>query len=157
MQKVIPALDAFAKCKQKRHKDKTRQKRFIDPFSLTVIALGVVVGSLGSYIWSWFSPDSSYNRINEMEKRGKEREAAQKLKEEERDRQIAALEEALEEALHKLQETVNRTLEVVDQLSKDVTKNTRAIGHLAKLIPAVSLSAADIKFDIREEAKMLTR
>lgn len=62
-----------SKRSKKNKKKHDRKKRFVEPITITVIAVVVValfvVSSIATWIYSYAAPGSSYNRLNDLEPR----------------------------------------------------------------------------------------
>ena len=155
---VALALDEFSRCLAKfmevQH-GKRRHKRFIDPITLiigkVVVVTVLVVSAIGTTLYSWLSPNSSSNRLDEVEKREKERAEADRK----RDEKMAQMEEALRHAKELRQDLARIQLD----LNARIHSNRMAIGDLATLLPSAAMTGSNLTvnmYDTRRQLEEMT-
>lgn len=120
-----------------------RDKRFFDPITLGAIGIGVVVGcaQIGEAIYSYFSPNSSSNRLDRMEIENAERD--KKLK-------------SIDVDLHKAKSIRSDLIELERLLINNITMMDQKIDYLASSIPRIAMTAADMVQVIDKEKTTIT-
>lgn len=137
---ICDALNTFASCERRGSR---RPKRFLDCITIGLIAWAAicVVGWIGEVFYTYVNPNSSYNRLKEVETRQQPAERMRNLTDE-----IAA-EKAIRQQI----------IDIEAKLDAQLKTTTDAVGQLARLIPSVAMSAGQFSYLLNKQRDMLYR
>lgn len=142
-EKLEPALNEFRNCLMDREKGQlTRVKKEV----LTIMAIGagaiLLTGWLGQAIYSYVSSESSYNRLNKMEEREREKDI---------------LLETLKARVLGNEYAIENTAKTIGEIDVKIEEVKDAVKQLARLAPSISVSTYGLLEDINREVNMLRR